>query len=105
MPTFLVISRHSPENSPLFNEKTRKIYLEYLSKIDELLKKYGIKSLGSWHVPNEQLCINVVEAPSFDAFYKLGMEPEAIAMSAFETTEAKVAFSTEEVMKMLPRAK
>jgi hypothetical protein len=34
MPTFLMISRHSPENCPMFNEKTRKVMMECMDKID-----------------------------------------------------------------------
>jgi hypothetical protein len=73
MPIFLVISRHSPENCPMFNEKTRKVYIEYLSKIDGLLKKHGIKNLGGWGVYTEHLTVGVMEAPSLDAVQKCSM--------------------------------
>ena len=51
MPIFLLISRHSPENCPMFNEKARKVYMEYFSKLDGLLKKHGIKKLATCTVP------------------------------------------------------
>lgn len=105
MPIFLVISRHSPEDCPLFNEKARKVYLEYFSKLDGLMKKHGVKSLGSWNVLTEHLAVIVGEAPSLDAFQKLGMEPEVMALNAYSTYEVKVASSMEDAAKMLRKAK
>ncbi len=105
MPIFLLISRHSPESCPLFNEKARKVYMEYFSKLDGLLKKHGIKSLANCTVPSEHLSVVVFEAPSVEAFNKLGMEPEILAISAYETYEVKSAVGGEEVVKMLRQAK
>jgi len=101
MPTFLVISKHSPENCPMFNEKARKVQMELMNKSDELMKKHGVKNLGSWAVPTEHLSFEVYEAPSLDAFGKLGMEPEILALSEFETYEIKLATSFEEAAQML----
>jgi hypothetical protein len=55
MPIQINFLRYSPENDPSFNEKSRKVLMEYLSKRDGLLKKHGIKMLGSWTVPAEHL--------------------------------------------------
>jgi len=101
MPTFLLISRHSPENCPMFNEKARKVLLELAGKMDRLLKKHGVKTLGIWTVPSEHLAFDLYEAPSFDAFEKLGMEPEIVALSEFETYEVKQVYGMEESMRML----
>ncbi len=73
--------------------------------MDELSKKYGVKMVGAWSVPNEHLDLNVIEAPSLEAFQKFMMEPEALAVSASETTEVKVAFNLEEISKMLRQTK
>jgi hypothetical protein len=89
----------------MFNEKARKVYMEYFSKLDGLSKKHGIKKLGGWTVYTEHLSVMVSEAPSLDAFQKLGMEPEVLALNAYETYEVKVALSAEEAMKMLKQAK
>jgi hypothetical protein len=105
MPTFLVISKHSPENCPLFNEKKRKVNLAYLDKFDVWSKKYGIKMVGAWSVPNEHLNLLVIEAPSLEAFQKISMEPEAMAVGASETYEVKLALSIEEINKMLRQIK
>ncbi len=100
-----MISRHSPENCPMFNEKARKLWLEYANKSEELLKKHGGKTLGAWVVPTEHLSYWVFEVPSLDAYQKLGMEPLILELSAFETYEIKLAYSMKEVTQMLLQAK
>ena len=47
MPTFVMISRHSPENCPNSNEKVRKVWLAFQNIVDELVKKHGIKNIGA----------------------------------------------------------
>jgi hypothetical protein len=101
MPTFVMISRHSPENCPNVNEKVRKVWLEFFNKVDGLMKKHGIKNIGSWTVGNEHLTVMVMDAPSLEVFERCMMEPEVIAFGASETTELKRAWNAEEVMKFL----
>jgi len=105
MAIFFMVSRHSPENCPMFNEKARKLWLEYANKSEELLKKHGGKSLGAWVVPTEHLSYWVFEVPSLDAYQKLGMEPLILELSKYETYEIKFAYSMEEVTQMLQQAK
>jgi hypothetical protein len=104
MPTFLLISRHSPENCPMFNEKVRKVTLQLVTKMEELLKKHGVKMVGTWLVPTEHLMFEVYEAPSYEAFQKFGREPEILATMAYNTTEMKSAISAEEAAQMLLQA-
>ena len=87
----------------MFNEKARKMTLQLVDKMEGLLKKHGVKMVGCWHVPNEHLMFEVYEAPSSEAFQKLGREPEIQAWYAYNTVEMKVAISTEEAMKMLAK--
>jgi hypothetical protein len=105
MPVFVVISRHSPENCPLFNEKTRKVWVNFLSRFDGLTKKHGIKNLGVWSAGNIHQTMMVMEAPSFEALTKCLMEPEALSIGMVETAEINHVFSGEEVLKMLQQAK
>ena len=105
MPTFLLIHRHSPESCPMFNEKARKMTLQLVNKMEELLKKHGVKTVGFWQVPSEHLMFEVYEAPSLEAFQKLGREPEILAWYAYNTVEMKLAISTEEAMKRLKQVK
>jgi hypothetical protein len=60
-----------------------------------------MKNLGACNVNTEHLGVMMLEAPSLEAFNKLGMEPEVMALSAVETYEVKLALSMEEAMKML----
>ena len=101
MSIFLLISRHSPENCAFFNEKAREMTLNVVDKMEELLKKHGVKMVGCWHVLPEHLMFEVYDAPSYEAFQKLGREPEIRAWSAYNTFEVKSAISTEEATKML----
>jgi hypothetical protein len=57
MPTFLIFSRHSPENCPINNEKMKKITLESPEKLVGLEKKHGIKRTGALTVIPEHLVI------------------------------------------------
>jgi len=100
MPIFLQISRHSPENCPAFNEKAKEASMNALGKMDELMKKHGVKMLGYWVAPREHTGYMVVEAPNFGALQKLSMEPEMDAMRAFNTTEVKPVIKLEETLVM-----
>jgi hypothetical protein len=105
MPMFLCISRHTPENCPIFNAKTRKAYVDFASKIEGITKKHGIKILWGGGVESEHLSVMAFEAPSLEAFQKFGMEPEILALGATETMEIKLAMSMEEATKMLEQLK
>jgi len=105
MQTFLLISRHTPENCPMNNEKKRKANLAYFGKWDAWSKKYKVKMVGAWSVPNEHVTFLVIEAPSLEAFQKLRMEPEARAVAATETIEIKMAVNKEEILKILRQTK
>ena len=48
MATFLIVSRHSPENCPINNEKMKKITLELPEKLDALEKKHGVRLFTMW---------------------------------------------------------
>ncbi len=105
MPTFLMISRHSPENCPAFNEKARTASMNLTSKMPELLKKHGVKFVGSWVAGWEHTNYMVVEAPSIEAFQNFGYEPEVFATGAFETMEIKIVMTMEEALKLMPELK
>jgi hypothetical protein len=50
MAIFLIVTRHSPENCPINNEKMKKITLELPEKLGALEEKHGIKRTGAWTV-------------------------------------------------------
>ena len=101
MPTFLIISRHSPENCPLSNEKMKAMTLELPGKLGGLENKHGVKRVGAWTVVPEHLLVWVYEAPSSEALQKFSMEPELLKWMAFNTSEIKLAMSLEESIKLL----
>ena len=95
----------SPENCVEYNANAKKATLAVMEKLEELLKKHGVKMIGAWIVPSEHLHFMVFDAPSLEAFNALGMEPEISAMGAFNTTEIKMAISAQEAIKMLRETK
>ena len=101
MATFLIISRHSPENCPLNNEKMKAMTLELPDKLAGLEKKHGVKRVGAWTVVPEHLLVWVYEAPSSEALQKFSMEPELLKWMAFNTSEIKLAMTLEESNKLL----
>jgi hypothetical protein len=107
MPTFLMMSKHAPESCPMVNERTRKVYINWLSKLDEINKKYKMKVIWVGGVPSEHLSIFVMEAPSLEAFEKASCDPENIAMMATETMEVKLVTSMtiEETIKLFKSLK
>ena len=105
MPTFLLISKHSPENCAMFNEKAAKTAVAYMNKMDAWSKKYGVKVLATATVPSEHLHVMIGEAPNLEALQKLSMEPEAVAMAKYNTTEVRMALNMEESMKIVQQPK
>ena len=101
MPTFLIISKHSPENCPINNEKMKKLTLELPGKLGGLEKKHGIKRVGTWTVIPEHLLVWVYEAPSSEALQEFSMDPEMVKWMAWNTSEIKLAMGLEESMKLL----
>jgi len=103
MTTFLIVSRHSPENCPINNEKLKTITLELPEKLDALETKHGIKRVGAWTVIPEHLTVWVYEAPSSESLQKFSMEPEMIKWMAWNTNEIKLAMSLEESINLLSK--
>ena len=101
MPTFLLISKHSPENCPSFNEKSKKAFINSFDRSEELAAKHNVKMVGSWTIPTEHIYYMVFDAPSLDAFNDFGMEPDILAMAAFHTAEVKIVTNLKEKVKKL----
>ena len=104
MPVFMSISKHNPENCPAFSEKHRKSTIELLSKMDGLLKKHGLKMIGSW-TDFPQHLIYMLMAGSFEGMQKLQMEPELMEWLSWNSMEIKSVFKNEEILTMLKMVK
>lgn len=108
--TLLSISKHSPENCPFYSEKLRKIGNEMIEKYgsldkmgeerEKIVKKHGIKEIGTWIVPSEHIIFMVREAPSIEAYQKFLIELQS-PMLKVSTTEIKMAVSSEDALKMM----
>jgi hypothetical protein len=72
--------------------------------MEELTKKHGVKIVGMWNVHSEHLTIQVVEAPSVEAFMAFSMEPSNMKLLSFETAEMKLVQTGEEMLKHLMQA-
>jgi len=103
MATFLIVSRHSPENCPLNNEKMKEMTLQLPEKLGDLEKKHGIKRIGAWTVIPEHLTVWVYEAPSLESLQKFSIEEDMVKWMAWNTSEIKLAMSLEETMKFLDK--
>ncbi len=99
MVTALMFETHTAENCPIGNEKAMRAQMAAMAKLPEMLTKYQIKILGSWTVHEEHLIVYAMEAPNFEAFQKIGLEPEMLAWRCFTTAEIKMAMPMEEVAK------
>jgi hypothetical protein len=101
MPLFLQISKHSSESCPFINEKVKKATMDLMAKWEELSKKYKVKTVGMWASPAEHFMVAVYDAPSWEALFKMSMEPELMKWGPYNTTEMRQVFTAEEVMKMM----
>ena len=85
----------------MFNEKTRQIHVNLFNKLEPLLEKYHITMIGCWFdIPGHTL-YEVYDAPSLDAFQKMGMEPEIARWSSFNTMQIINVTPLEDVKGML----
>jgi L-rhamnose mutarotase len=101
MPTFLLISRHSPESCWMFNEKNHQIHRDLFNQLESLLQKYHITMIGCWFdIPGHTL-YEVYDAPSLEAFQKMGMEPVIAAWGSFNTMEIRMVSPLEEIKGMI----
>jgi uncharacterized protein with GYD domain len=101
MPLFLQTSKHSTESCPMHNEKIKKIYSDFMSKMGQLTNKHGIKVVGAWASMPEHLIVVVYDVPNPEAMLKFSMEPEVTEWLSYQTTENRPVKTMEEVMKLL----
>lgn len=70
-------------------------------KQEERCKKHGVKIVEEYHVPEEHMIYVIYEAPSLEAFQKYNLEPEILAMGAYETAEIKIVYHMKEAVEIL----
>jgi len=104
MVAILMVSRHTPEDCPMNNKNMLKLTVEAMSNYEALAKKHGVKVIGVWSANAEHLNIFVYDAPNYEAFQKLVMEPPLANWLSYQTNEYKVVTTVEETKKMLQQA-
>lgn len=85
----------------MHNEKVRRITTDLMNKMDKLMKKYGIKVVGSWTSMPDHTNISVYDAPSMEVLLKCSMEPEIMAWLGYNMTETKPIMTLEDTMKLM----
>ena len=98
---FLQISKHSPESCPMHNEGAKKANMNLSVKMEQILRKYGIKMVGGWVAIPEHMNVVVFDAPSIEALVKAAMEPEMMAWIGYNKNQLMPVMSLEESMKLM----
>ena len=101
MPLFLMTAKHTAENCPMHNEKTKKVFTDFMSKMGPLTKRHGIKVVGSWASMPEHLTVTVLDAPTAEEMIKFAREPEVMEWLSYQTTENRPVMFMEEAMKFV----
>ena len=101
MATFLMISKHTPDKCPAYNETTKRAYAKLLANMKARQTKYGVKLIGAWTAHLEHQSYTIFDAPSLEAYQAFSMDPDILAINAGETIEVKMVTNMEEVAKML----
>ena len=96
---FLQISKHSPELCPVNNEKSMKSWHAYEAKREQLIKKHGIKVIGSWHDAMNHRLVTVWDG-TIERVMDFCMEPEMLAYGATQTHELVPVTTYEESVKL-----
>ena len=79
--------------------------MNFEDRLHGLLKRHGIRLVGSWTASWEHTSWMVIEAPSIEAYQNFSYEPEVIASGEFETKEIKLVMSIEESLKLMQKLK
>ena len=101
MPLFLQTARHAAESCPMHNEKVKKVYLDFMSKMGPLTKKHKIKVVGAWSLMPEHLIVIVYDVPNPEALSKFTMKPAVMKWLSYQTSESRPVKTVEEAMKIL----
>lgn len=79
------VAKHSPEVCPAYDEKYKAVTLKWFESAEHLCAKFGIKMLGFWTDHPGHTVIMLYDTPSMDAFIGMTMQPEVVAMMAFQS--------------------
>ncbi len=95
------ISRHSPDNCPMFEAKYKDTFLNVVERHEALAAKHGIKIIGAWVDSPAHTVYAVYETPSIEDLIGYTMEPEMVAAMNFQTSEIRPLTTTKELATSL----
>lgn len=79
------VAEHRPEVCPVYNDEYKSVTLKWFESVDRLCAKSGIKMLGFWTDHPAHRVFMLYDTPSMDAMMGMSMQPEVVAMLAFQT--------------------
>jgi hypothetical protein len=95
------ISRHTAADCPVNNPENLKVAVEGLPQMETLAKKHGVKIIGTWDAHLQHLFVQVVEAPNFEAYMAMWMEPPLQKLLHISMNEITPVFTLPEVEQVL----
>lgn len=101
MVIFLQTAKHSPESCPRHNAEMKKIFGDFDAKLGVLLKKYGIKVVGSWTITQEHVTVTIFDAPDHTAMMKFMGDRETSEWQSHQIIKTRPVITFEEAMKLL----
>ena len=104
MPTFMLMSRHTAADCPLNNPEHLKVAAEGWPQMETLAKKHGVKIIGTWTAHLGYLVVQVVEAPNFEAYMAMWMEPQLQTMLHASMNEITPMLTHPEIEQLLKQS-
>ena len=98
MPLFAVEMKHSPEMSPIYNDKVREMFKENYIKMEEVKAKHEIKILNNLYSAVDHVILAVLEAPNIESVNTLLIE---VGFVSFNTIKVRHVVPSEEIVKEL----
>jgi hypothetical protein len=98
MPLFAVEMKHSPEMSPIYNDKVREMFKVQYSKMEEVREKHEVKILSNLYSLVDHTILVVLEAPNIETVDTLLLE---VGFVSFNTIKVRHVIPGEEIVKEL----
>jgi hypothetical protein len=96
MTLFALEMAHSPEMSPMYNDKVREMFKEQYSKMGEVQTKLGVKILINLYSAVDHVILVVLEAPDIETVNNLLIE---VGLTSFNTIKVRHVIPSEEIVK------
>ncbi len=85
----LQVYTHSPESCPIGNRKNMQTTIDWLTKVDELAAKHGLKVVGIWTDRWGHKSWAVYDTPNMEVFERFEQEPENLEKVTFTDVETR----------------